>query len=68
MKQISMFADEQEYADFLLIKAHFDRKTESDTIRAMISYCKKILPSAISFDITNQSLNNASPSQPDLRK
>lgn len=42
-KQISIFANEQELKDFLFIKEKLDRKTESDTVRAMISLCKKIL-------------------------
>ena len=63
MKQISMFADEQEYADFLRLKAHFDRKTESDTIRAMISFCKKFLPGAIATGIGEQSQISQIPSR-----
>ena len=42
-KQISMFADETEIKDFELVKQILDRKTDSDAIRAMISYCKKNL-------------------------
>lgn len=42
-KQISIFANEQELKDFLFIKEKLNRKTESDTVRAMISLCKKIL-------------------------
>ena len=41
-KQICLFADPVEFNDFLLVKNALGRKTDSDTIRAMIQYCKKI--------------------------
>lgn len=50
-KPITIFADEQEFKDFLFIKEKLDRKTESDTIRAMISLCKKILEQNICMPI-----------------
>ena len=43
-KPITLFASPEEYADFLRIQAYFERKTESDTLRAMLSFCKKNLP------------------------
>ena len=42
-KPITLFASPEEYADFLRIQAYFERKTESDTLRAMLSFCKKNL-------------------------
>lgn len=50
-KPITIFADEQELKDFLFIKEKLDRKTESDTVRAMISLCKKILEQNICMPI-----------------
>ena len=51
-KQISMFADEREIKDFELVKGILNRKTDSDTIRAMINYCKKNLSPLV--DIENK--------------
>lgn len=48
-KQISIFADERELQDFKLIKEKLNRKSDSDTIRAMISLCKKILENNIAI-------------------
>lgn len=42
-KQISIFANEQELKDFQFIKERLERNSDSDTVRAMISMCKKIL-------------------------
>lgn len=49
MKQISIFANEQELADFKLIKEKLNRKTDSDTIRVMIRLVKKNLLKNISI-------------------
>lgn len=49
MKQISIFANEQETKDFQLIKEKLERKSDSDTVRAMISLCKKILDNNITI-------------------
>lgn len=43
-QHISYYPDEQEAEDFEAIKAAFERRTNSDTIRAMIRFCKKNLP------------------------
>ena len=51
-KPITIFADEQEFKDFQFIKEKLDRKTESDTVRAMISLCKKILEQNVYIPIT----------------
>lgn len=48
-KQISIFADERELQDFKFIKEKLNRKSDSDTIRAMISLCKKILENNITI-------------------
>ena len=40
-KTIALFATPDEYKDFLFIKTHLERNSDADTIRAMISYCKK---------------------------
>lgn len=42
-KLISIFADEQEFKDFQFVKEKLERKTDADTVRAMISFCKKFL-------------------------
>ena len=42
-KQILIFANEQELKDFQFIKERLERNSDSDTVRAMISMCKKIL-------------------------
>ena len=52
-KQISIFANEQEQKDFELIRKILERKTESDTIRAMISIVKKILSKNIDIAVRN---------------
>lgn len=40
-KQVALFLDENEINDFEFIKKRLCRKTDSDTIRAMIIFCKK---------------------------
>ena len=47
MKQITLFANDTERSDFELIKLAFERKSDADTIRAMISFCKKNLPNIV---------------------
>ena len=42
-RQISIFATEEEYRDFCLVKAKLERNTNADTVRAMLKLCKKIL-------------------------
>ena len=53
MKQISLFANAEEYADFLTLKRIFERRTEADTVRAMIQFCLK------NFTQTNRNSNNS---------
>lgn len=43
MKVITTYLDSAEWQDFSRVKCAFERKTNSDTIRAMISFCKKNL-------------------------
>ena len=43
MKQIALFANEQEEKDFELVKQALERRSDADTVRAMISFCKKNL-------------------------
>ena len=50
-QHISYYADEQESKDFEAIKEAFERRTNSDTIRAMIRFCKKNLPQIIAVPI-----------------
>ena len=57
LKQISIFANEQELNDFQFIKEKLERKSDSDTIRAMISLCKKILCKNITIATTQQQNN-----------
>lgn len=57
MKQISIYANEQELNDFQLIKERLERKSDSDTVRAMISLCKKILLQNDAIAITQQQNN-----------
>lgn len=52
-KQISIFANEQELKDFQFIKEKLERNSDSDTVRAMISLCKKILEGNIGKPINN---------------
>ena len=42
-QHISYYANEQESRDFEEIKEAFERRSNSDTIRAMIRFCKKNL-------------------------
>ena len=53
MKQLTLFANEQECKDFELIKTKLERKSNGDTIRAMISLCKKILSKNINISTNN---------------
>ena len=46
-KQIATYLEPSEYADFQHIKRVFERKSNSDTIRAMLSFCKKNLQSSM---------------------
>lgn len=57
MKQITLFANNSEQNDFELIKQAFERKSDADTVRAMISFCKKNLPRIV--DISNFGNNNS---------
>ena len=50
-QHISYYPDEQESKDFEAVKAAFERKTNSDTVRAMIRFCKKNLPQIIGVPI-----------------
>ena len=43
MKQITLYANEHEVEDFELVKLAFERRSDADTVRAMISFCKKNL-------------------------
>lgn len=51
-QHISYYPDEQEAEDFEAIKAAFERRTNSDTVRAMIRFCKKNLPQIIGMPIS----------------
>lgn len=42
-KHISYFPNEQEAKDFEEVKAALERNSNSDTVRAMIRFCKKNL-------------------------
>lgn len=42
-KPLTMYANESELKDFEWVKQVLERNSESDTIRAMISFCKKNL-------------------------
>ena len=57
-KQISMFADESEIKDFELVKRLLNRKTYSDAVRAMISYCKKNLTQEVDIEDRTSCTNN----------
>ena len=52
-----IYANEQELNDFQLIKERLERKSDSDTVRAMISLCKKILLQNDAIAITRQQNN-----------
>lgn len=56
MKQIAIVVDAQELQDFNLIKKEFERKSDADTIRAMISFCKKNLPGIV--NISNSTIRH----------
>ncbi|MBQ9088630.1 MAG: hypothetical protein IJY46_07610 [Lentisphaeria bacterium] len=51
MKTITLFANEKEANDFAEIRRRLERNSDADTVRAMISFCKKNLSPVI--DITN---------------
>ena len=51
-QHISYYPDEQEAQDFEAIKQAFERRTNSDTIRAMIRFCKKNLPQIVDISTT----------------
>ena len=52
-KQIVLFTDQSELKDFEFIKKMLNRKTDSDTIRAMIALCKKILKENTAIAVNN---------------
>lgn len=52
-KQIVLFADQNELKDFEFVKKILSRKTDSDTIRAMIVLCKKILKENTAIAVNN---------------
>ena len=52
MKQITFVANEQEQRDFEQVRAALDRNSDADTVRAMLSFCKKKLLKEI--DISNK--------------
>ena len=47
MKQITLFANDTEQKDFELVKQALERRSDADTVRAMISFCKKNLPQIV---------------------
>lgn len=51
-QHISFFPDEHEAADFEKLKEAFERRTNSDTVRAMIRFCKKNLPQIVDISTT----------------
>ena len=55
MKQLTLYADDQEVADFEQVKELLERKSDADTIRAMISFCKKNLTKNINISTTANS-------------
>ena len=57
MKQITLYANEAEQRDFELVKQAFERKSDADTVRVMISFCKKNLPTIV--DISNFRAENS---------
>ena len=50
-QHISFYPDEQEARDFEALKSAFERRSNSDTVRAMIRFCKKNLPRIIGMPI-----------------
>ena len=50
-QHISFYPDEQEARDFEELKSAFERRSNSDTVRAMIRFCKKNLPLIIDVPI-----------------
>ena len=52
-KQIVLFAGQNELKDFEFVKKILSRKTDSDTIRAMIVLCKKILKENTAIAVNN---------------
>lgn len=51
MKQITFYANEQEQRDFEQIRQVLERNSDADTVRAMLSYCKKNLLKTIDISI-----------------
>lgn len=43
MKAIAVYLNEAEMLDFEMLKSSFERRSNCDTVRAMISFCKKNL-------------------------
>ena len=57
MKQITLYASDTEQRDFELVKLAFERRSDADTIRAMISFCKKNLSQIV--DISTICIKNS---------
>ena len=51
---ISYYPDERESEDFELVKRAMERRTNSDTVRAMIRFCKKNLQKIV--DISTEQI------------
>lgn len=49
MKAIAVYLNEDEMADFEMVKRLFERRSNCDTVRAMLSFCKKNLETNIRF-------------------
>lgn len=58
MKQITFYANEQEKKDFELVKKILERNSDADTVRAMLSYCKKNLTKNIDIPIQTPTTPN----------
>ncbi len=54
MKQITFYANPQEEKDFAEVRRAFERHSDADTVRAMLSFCKKNLPNIIDISIKKQ--------------
>lgn len=51
MKQITFYANEQEAKDFAEVRKALERNSDADTVRAMLSFCKKNLIKNIDISI-----------------
>ena len=47
MKAIAVYLNDAEMADFEFVKCRLERRSNCDTVRAMLSFCKKNLDTNI---------------------